>query len=157
MFQRIYLLSKWNCIHYNLSFIIFSIGLLISSNLILAQASKYDSQSTLGLLANMRNRGIEIESSERTTVDLFQLSKRILEYYPIDCYRLAAEDRTIVLKDDSSVLIVLKSREWMRINAAKDILCEPIVNDLQLQLVMTDNKPIEIVVDKMEIVKIQNK
>jgi hypothetical protein len=105
----------------------------------------------------MRNRGIEIESSERTTVDLFQLSKRILEYYPIDCYRLAAEDRTIVLKDDSSVLIVLKSREWMRINAAKDILCEPIVNDLQLQLVMTDNKPIEIVVDKMEIVKIQNK
>jgi hypothetical protein len=123
----------------------------------IAQDSKYDEQSILGLQAMMRNRGIQIEFSESTSLDVFQLSKKLLEYTPIDCYRLTSEDRKLTIENDRKVYVVIKSREWMKVTLDQEFVCEPILKDFPLQIVLSDREQFEIAPDKLEMSKNQKK
>jgi len=118
-----------------------------------AQDSKYDEQSILGLQAMMRNRGMQIEFTESASVDVFQLSKKLLEYTPIDCYRLTSEDRKLTIESDRKVHVVIKSREWMKATLDKQFECEPILKDFALQIVLSDREQFEIAPDKLEMSK----
>jgi hypothetical protein len=132
------------------------LGVFIASALSLemkAQDSKYDEQSILGLQAMMRNRGMQIEFTESASVDVFQLSKKLLEYTPIDCYRLTSEDRKLTIESDRKVHVVIKSREWMKATLDKQFECEPILKDFALQIVLSDREQFEIAPDKLEMSK----
>lgn len=118
-----------------------------------AQNSMYDEQSILGLQAMMRNRGIQVVFSESASVDVFQLSKKLLEHTPIDCYRLDSEDRILAIENAPEVKIVLKSREWMRISSNKQFICDTILKDFALQIISLDHEQFEIVPDKSEMSK----
>ena len=100
---------------------------------------------------------MQIEFTESASVDVFQLSKKLLEYTPIDCYRLTSEDRKLTIENDRKVYVVIKSREWMKVTLDQEFVCEPILKDFPLQIVLSDREQFEIAPDKLEMSKNQKK
>jgi hypothetical protein len=118
-----------------------------------AQEIVYDEDSKLALQAELRRQGIRIDLLENCQIDLFQLSKRILDCHLLNQFRLQSEDRFIAIDRLPNVRILLMSRDWIQQSSGKLLGGEILMENVPAMVYFNDENSIEILPNKLEIGK----